>query len=126
MHKLYSYSNISIRIGLAVVFLWFGVGKFINPSYWLNAWVPHTVITLLPKFRLSGMDFIYLNGIFEILIGLSLISGLGLRFFSFLGIIFLFVVLLFNGVSEVTIRDVGLMGGLLSLLFWPIRSTNPV
>lgn len=126
MHKLYGYSNLAIRIGLAVVFLWFGVGKFINPGYWLNAWVPHTVMALLPKFRLSGMDFVYLNGIFEVLIGLSLISGLGLRFFAFLGIIFLFLVLLFNGVSEVTIRDVGLMGGLLSLLFWPVRNTNPI
>ncbi|MBI2057559.1 MAG: DoxX family membrane protein, partial [Candidatus Yanofskybacteria bacterium] len=103
----------------AAVFLWFGIDKFIHPSYWLNAWVPQWFVDFIGRFGTSGLQFIYLNGVFEVLVGVSLLSGFLMRFFSFLSVLFLAAILFIAGFSEVTVRDLGLIGGFLSLLFWP-------
>ncbi len=113
------YSYLALRLGLAAVFLWFGIDKMFHPSYWFNAWVPQGVQTLLEGFGLTGVQFIYINGIFEILVGLSLVTGVFAKFFSILAIFFLAGILIFAGVSEVTIRDFGLIGGFISVLVWP-------
>lgn len=115
------YSQLMIRIGLAVVFFWFGIDKFIRPEYWVTAWVPGNIISLLGQVGLSGKDFIYLNAIFEILVGTSLISGMFMRLFSLLGAVFLVAVAVIHGLDVVIVRDVGLVGGLLALVFWPKR-----
>lgn len=114
--------HLILRIGLAVVFLWFGVDKFIQPQYWINAWVPQTVIDVVGKSGLSAQDFIHLIGILEVLIALSLITGFFARYFSAAGACFLVVVVLSSGFNEVLIRDIGLNGALIALAVWPERS----
>ncbi len=114
-------SNIMLRVGLAAVFLWFGIDKFLHPDYWINAWVPQWFLLMLDHIRMSGRDFIYLNGIFEVLIATSLLSNLFTRYFSFAAFVFLLTVLGVHGFSETLIRDIGLMGGFLALIFWPDR-----
>ncbi len=99
------YSYLFLRLGLAFVFLWFGAGSFINPDYRLNAWLPQ--------------QFIYILGIFEMLVGLSLLFDIFTKLFSLLAIIFLTVILVINGLTEIIVRDVGLISGLLAVLFWP-------
>ncbi len=116
------YSHIFLKIGLAAVFLWFGLDKFFHPQYWLNAWVPQWLLLILARFGTSGIQFVYTNGVFEILIGASLLLGVLTRFFSFLAIVFLVGVMFTVGLSEVTVRDFGLIGGFVSLLFWPERA----
>ena len=91
----------------------------LHPSYWLNAWVPQGIQSLIEGFSLTGLQFIYLNGIFEILVGLSLVTGVFAKFFSVLAVFFLAGVLVFVGISEVTVRDFGLLGGFISVIFWP-------
>ena len=113
-----------LKLGLAAVFLWFGVDKLIHPSYWLNAWVPQWFLGVLAKFGTDGIQFIYANGIFEILVGASLLSGILVKFFSFLAVAFLLSVILLVGLNEVIVRDIGLLGGLLALLFLPNRSSR--
>lgn len=113
------HSYLALRLGLAVVFLWFGVDKILQPAFWLNAWVPQGVQAFFTKFNLNGLQFIYLNGIFEILVGLSLVTGVFARFFSILAIIFLLSSMFFVGISEVTVRDFGLLGGFLAIVLWP-------
>ena len=113
------FSYLAIRLGLAAVFLWFGIDKMLHPSYWLNAWVPQGIQSLIEGFSLTGLQFIYLNGIFEILVGLSLVTGVFAKFFSVLAVFFLAGVLVFVGISEVTVRDFGLLGGFISVIFWP-------
>lgn len=115
------YSYLILRIGLAAVFLWFGVDKFIHPAYWLNAWVPPSVLMFVGKLGITATQFIYLNGVFEILVALSMITGVFISFFSLIGGIFLVLVLLFSGFSEVTVRDIGLLGGFISVFLWPDR-----
>lgn len=113
------YSYLALRLGLAAVFLWFGIDKMFHPAYWLNAWVPPEIQSLLSKINLSGVQFIYLNGIFEMLVGLSLVTGVFMKFFSIVAIIFLASVLVFVGISEVTIRDFAMIGGFVAVVLWP-------
>lgn len=121
------FSNLLLKLGLATVFLWFGIHKFIDPQYWVNAWIPGWFPGVLDKFGLTPMNFIYINGVFEILIGLSFITGVGVRLFAFLAAIFLVTVILIfglGGFNEIVVRDIGLLGGMLSLLFWPERHNS--
>lgn len=113
------YSYLALRLGLAAVFLWFGIDKMFNPVYWLNAWVPEWTVKMISGFGLSGLQFIYLNGIFEILVGLSLITGVFTKFFSVLATLFLIGVLVFVGISEVTVRDFAMIGGFVAVILWP-------
>src|SRR3989344_9353423 len=115
-------AHLLIRIGLAIVFLWFGMDKFIHPAYWLNAWVPDAFVSFLARLKLSGTDFIYLGGIFEVLVGVSLVSGFFIKYFSVAAVLFLMVVLvttldLTHTFSEILVRDIGLIGALLALAF---------
>ena len=113
------YSYLALRLGLTAVFLWFGADKLFHPTYWLNAWVTPQAAALIKLAGLSGVQFVYFNGIFEILVGLSLLTGIFTKFFSSLAMAFLIVVLFFVGIGEVTIRDFGLIGGLAAIILWP-------
>lgn len=119
MFQSLKYSNLALRLFLAVVFLWFGIDKFLHPDYWFNAWIPQSISSLWQQIGLRPMDMIYVLGVFEILVSVSLIANIFVFFFSILSILFLMSVMFFNGPSEVIIRDVGLIGGFLSLMFWP-------
>jgi uncharacterized membrane protein YphA (DoxX/SURF4 family) len=109
---------------LAIVFLWFGVDKFLNPTYWLDAWVPQGFQALIESVGMPGRNFIFLNGIFEILVGVSIVSGFYVRAFSGLAALFLVVVTAVHigGATEVVLRDVGLIGALVALAAWPERA----
>ena len=113
------YSYLALRFGLAAVFLWFGIDKMFHPSYWLNAWVPQNIQSLISQFGLTGLQFIYLNGVFEILVGLRLVTGVFTKFFSALATLFLIGVLIFVGISEVTVRDFAMIGGFIAIVLWP-------
>jgi len=113
------YSYLAIRIGLAVVFFWFGIDKFFHPLYWLNAWVPPWIVPLAAKFGVTAAQIIYINGVFEVLIGLSLVTGVFMRFFALVGIVFLVAIALTARVAEITIRDIGLVGSLFAIVLWP-------
>lgn len=88
------YSYFVLRVGLAIVFFWLGITTFFHPA---------------PIFHLASSQIIYVSGIFEVLIGLSLVTGVFSKFFSLIGIVFLVG----------TIRDAGLIGGLLAVFLWP-------
>ena len=112
-------SHSILRISLTLVFLWFGIDKFINPQYWLNAWVPPAIISLANTFHIASTQLVYANGVFEVLVGISLLTDVFVEIFSFLALLFLVTVSLFHGINEVLVRDVGIAGGFLALIFWP-------
>ncbi|MGD0976755.1 MAG: DoxX family membrane protein [Minisyncoccia bacterium] len=113
------YSFFFLRLGLAAVFLWFGVDKLVNPNYWLATWWPGQLSSIVSHFSLSETQMIYALGVFEILTGLSLLTNVFAKFFSTLAIIYLVAILIVNGWTEITVRDFGLMGGFLAIIFWP-------
>jgi|SRR3989338_2164524 len=112
-------SNLFLRLGLAAVFIWFGIDKFINPQYWLNAWIPQSYLALASRVGISGLDIVYASGIFELLVGASVLSNVFIKIFSALALIFLIVIVSTFGINEIIARDIGLIGGFLALFFWP-------
>ncbi len=111
-------SNLFLRLGLAFVFLWFGIDKFIHPNYWVNAWLPSWFEGILKSLNIESIKFVYLNGIFELVVGLGFLFNIFVKVFAFLTVIFLLLIILSFGLSEVIVRDVGLIGAALALLFW--------
>jgi uncharacterized membrane protein YphA (DoxX/SURF4 family) len=105
--------KIILRLGLAIVFLYFSFKQFISPNSW---------ISLLPDF-LSNLAYanyiIYLNATFDLLVGLSFLFGLFIKISSILGFLHLILVTFFGlGINSPSgIRDLGLAFASLSLFF---------
>jgi uncharacterized membrane protein YphA (DoxX/SURF4 family) len=113
-----NYSRLILRIGLGLVFLYFGLSQIINPERWID---------LLPEF-INNLGFyindilkaklILLNGVFDLLIGLSLILGIFVKITSVLAFLHLISISLFSlGFNPSGIRDFGLAISVLSLFF---------
>lgn len=116
-----TFSYRVLRFSLAAVFIWFGVDKFIHPSYWVSAWVPSSVVAVLEGIRVTPGTFLVGVALFELLVGVSLVSGMFIRSFAGIAAVFLLSILLFFGPTEILVRDIGLMGGLVALAGWPER-----
>lgn len=113
------YSNLALRFSLAIVFFWFGIDKFFHPDYWVNAWVPQSVALFAENLKIQATDIVYLVGVFEVLVGTSLVTNIFIASFSLLALLFMGSIMFFSGFSEILVRDIGLMGMLLSLILWP-------
>jgi len=112
------YAFLFLRLGLAAVFIWFGVDKLLHSNYWIMAWTS-PALSLFNNFGISQNQLFSVAGIFEIIIGLSLTFSIFIKFFSSLAFFYLIAILVVNGLTEVTVRDIGLIGGFLTIIFWP-------
>jgi uncharacterized membrane protein YphA (DoxX/SURF4 family) len=121
--RLQRYAPLSLRFGLAAVFLIFGLDKFRSEeaqfASWAD-WVPGWFSVLIGG-RVKG--FIYMLGVFEVLAGLAFLTGYVLFWASLLSSVFLLATVLvstsgpfFGKIDQSTIRDIGLLGGTLSLM----------
>ena len=111
MKKYSPYAPVILRLGLAMVFIWFGMNQILNQSMWL---------TFIPDWasRLTGMGaatLVLVNGIFEVVFALLLAFGIQIRIVATL--LFLHMILIVSdvGIDPVGVRDVGLMFALLSV-----------
>lgn len=121
MYQSLHASQLSLRIGLAAVFLWFGVNKFIQPQYWVDAWMPQWAQRIAQTMGMSATNAVFLIGIFEVLVAVSLVTGFFTRAFASAAIVFLLTVLVANGLNEIVVRDIGLIAALVALVIWPQR-----
>jgi uncharacterized membrane protein YphA (DoxX/SURF4 family) len=122
MFQSIRHSQLVVRLGIAAVFLWFGIDKFIEPQYWVDAWMPQSIQQGIGYIHMAPADAMFLLGIFEVLVALSLVTGFFLRWFATLAAVFLIATLGFQGLNEGTVRDLAIIGGLVSLVIWPERS----
>ena len=107
------YSVFIVRIGLALVLLWFGIDEILNPEDWFG-YVPSYISSNLP----FSLDFfISLNGIFEIIIGVFLLIGLYTRIIAFIAALHLLSITIAVGYNEIGVRDFGLTMMAISLIF---------
>src|SRR3989338_6074562 len=117
------YAHIFIRVGFAILFAWFGIHKLLIPEYWTNNWMPDWLISSVSNIGISGNQIVYLIGIFEILVALSLLTGVFLNTFAVLAILFLAGNIVaqwdFRSFNEIIIRDIVLIATLVGLLMWP-------
>ena len=112
-------SHMILRISLATVFLWFGIDKFFHPAYWISAWMPNFLINFGTAFHISINSFVYSIGVVELLVGISLASNMFINFFAPIAAMFLIITSLSYGFNEILVGNLGIIGGLLALVFWP-------
>jgi uncharacterized membrane protein YphA (DoxX/SURF4 family) len=104
-------SLLVLRFGIGSMFLWFGMDKWSEPSVWF-AWMPTWLMHLAVPPELLMVAF----GAIEFCLGLALLAGRHLRLVSLTCILALLFANLMTGVSDATVRDAAIVGGLLSLL----------
>ncbi|MDO8563823.1 MAG: DoxX family protein [Nanoarchaeota archaeon] len=112
MSNLRKYAPITVRIGISLVFLWFGFQQLFHPSDW-TTWLPSFVSNL----PFSEINLIIFNGLFESIFGLFLILGIYTRLSSALLSLHLIGIIFSIGYNEIAIRDFGLLMALISIFF---------
>lgn len=73
--NLKRYSPLLLRVGIAIVFLWFGFSQLKSPGSWTRM-IPDYVSFMSPN------TLIYLNGSIEIILAILLLLGLFTRVVS--------------------------------------------
>ena len=107
------YAPAIVRIGMSLVFVWFGFNQMLHPAAW-TGYVPDSITAL---FGGNSTLLVLFNGWFEIVGGLTLLLGLQVRLVSFLLGVHLFVISSSLGMSALAIRDYGLSIATISILF---------
>lgn len=102
---------ILLRCGIGLVFLLFGVDKFLHMNVW-SAYMPQWLPPLLP---FSITTFLYFQGGLEAVLGFFLIIGFWSRTSAFLCALIIMGIIASLGINEITIRDFGLLMGALAL-----------
>ena len=103
MKNYIEYSRIFTRIAISLVFIWFGINQIINPNNFMEYLSSFILLSTYAK------TFIYLNGIFELILGAFLILGLFTRITALVLGINLIGIILGLGYNDVAVRDFGLM-----------------
>jgi len=123
------YSIVIVRIGLALVLLWFGTHQLINPEsflgyipQWLYSHEPQMMhehsLQLMHNIPKPSVHFILMfNGIFEVIIGSLLLIGIYTRIIASIAALHLFFIALSLGYNDIAIRDLGLTMMAVSLIF---------
>jgi len=101
-----------LRVGLAITFLWIGVLILKNPEAW-SAYVQPWVIGFLP---IPLNQIMIGTAILDIIIGVFLLVDVFTWLAALVGAIHLIIVLTVSSITGITVRDTGLLAGLLTLM----------
>ncbi len=124
--KYKKYAPLVLRLGLSLVFLWFGLSQLINPESFVGyvpQWLyPHALemvhehpLQLMHNLQLTPHIIIMGNGIFETVFGILLLLGLFTRISSLLLGLHLIGIMFGLGYNDIAVRDFGLMLALFSI-----------
>ena len=102
-----------LRISLAITFIWIGVLIFREPEVW-GGYLQPWAINLLP---VSVGQAMIGAALFDMAVGCFLLVNIYVYLFAFLAAIHLIVILITSGVTDITVRDIGLLGASLTLFF---------
>jgi len=100
---------LALRLGLGLVLIYAGIGMFANPESWVG-YVPSWLGKII-----APETFLTVHGVFELILGVLIITGFFLPFASLLLFLDMGSILLFYGVDDVTFRDFGLLMSALAL-----------
>ncbi len=98
------YAPIILRLGLALVFLWFGTNQIMDPISWVG-FIPHSIISTT---GLSATTLVFYNALFEIVAGTMLLLGFFTRAIAFILFLHLLDIAFTVGLDSLGIRDLGL------------------
>lgn len=94
-----------LRLGLGGVFVLFGIDKFFHPEFW-SVFMPEWFFSFLP---VEVFTFIYLLGVFEIIVGSAVLIGFYTKISAVICAAFLLGIIASLGFNDVMIRDAGLL-----------------
>lgn len=103
MIKTHTYAPVVLRIGMALVILWFGVQQIVDVDSWV-AYLPSWTAGL----PVSQADLVYFNGAFEVVFGVFMLIGFYTRFVSLILALHLFHIASMVGYGAIGVRDFGL------------------
>ena len=101
--KMQRIGFILLRIGMALVFIWFGTEQLIQPKAW-TGFVPTWAV---PSF-LNVTQMVLINGLFEIVASSLLILNVFTRFVALLLALHLIGIAATIGINPIGVRDLGL------------------
>lgn len=102
--KLTQYAPAVLRIGIALVFLWFGFSQVTNAGMWTRL-IPEWATSLS---GMSAVTIVHFNGAFEIVFGIALLTGFFTRVVALLLALHMFHIAITMGYSAIGVRDFGL------------------
>lgn len=111
--KTKQYSPIILRIGLSLVFLWFGFNELFDTATWLSYIPPWT--NDLP---IGPITLVLINGGIEAVFGILLLLGIFTRFSAGILAIHHLFILVILGYNEIAIRDFGLFAALIAVFLF--------
>jgi len=111
-----------LRVGLGFVFFWYGIDNFEHPQIFNNLF---NILLKKAKIEKNAIDYSalgYLQSVCEILVGISLVSGIFIDIGSLLGSLLLIAVLFAyeEGLGSLIIRDIGLLGATFSIFLFTV------
>ena len=120
LKKYQKYAPLVLRIGLSLVFLWFGISQLVNPESFLGyvpSWMyPHDgtmmhehPFQMLHSLPLTPHIIIMGNGVFETIFGVLLLLGLFTRIAALLLALHLLGIMAGLGYNDIAVRDFGLI-----------------
>jgi uncharacterized membrane protein YphA (DoxX/SURF4 family) len=96
-------SQFCLRLGLGIIFFYFGVDKFVHVYRWVG-FIPTWMY--LP---ISAELFMYIQGVIETAIGVLLLSGYFVRYAAGVSAVILLGIVATMGFNDIMIRDLGLL-----------------
>ena len=101
-----------LRIGLAVTFLWIGIFIIRNPEAW-GGYLQPWAVELLP---IPITQVLIGTAILDMAIGFFLLINFLSWFAALVGTIHIFIIIIISGITDITVRDIGLLSGMLALM----------
>lgn len=101
-----------LRVGLAITFIWIGVLILKDPESW-GGYVQPWVVKLLP---FSVTQALLSTAILDIFIGILFLIDWQIWLAGFLGTLHLAVVLTVSGITDITVRDIGLLTATIAIM----------
>ena len=99
---LSSWARPVARIGIALVFVWFGISQLVDPTDFMG---------YLPEFLLAleyASTIVVVNGVAELLLGVLLLVGKWTRPVAFVLALHLLGITVSLGYNDIAVRDFGL------------------
>lgn len=103
-----------LRLGLAVVILWFGYSQLVDTIAWIS-WVPDWSVQL---FHIPPAMIVLLNGLFEVIAGTLLAMNIFMRPVTILLALHMAFITFDIGLTAIGVRDLGLATALTALAFF--------